>query len=216
MTFNAPPATVGNASATGHSTAGAETQKARWSFIRAGARERPGVEEFIRRGFERAYGAQLARLMPTLMVLKRGDQVAAACGLRPAAGEPLFLETYLDAPVEATLSHAAGEPIDRRDIVEVGNLVIARAGFARRLIVHLTTHLSGNGTGWVVFTAVPALRNSFLRLGIPLVTLAAAQASRLPAPARAEWGNYYQQGPIVTAVRVQSAFDAVCEAACTR
>jgi len=216
MTFNAPPAAVGNAPPTGHSSTGAEARKARWSFTGAGARERPGVEEFIRRGFERAYGARLARLMPTLMVLRRDAQIAAACGLRPAVGEPLFLETYIDAPVEAALSHAAGEAIDRRDIVEVGNLVIARAGFARRLIVHLTTHLSGNGTGWVVFTAVPALRNSFLRLGIPLVALATAQASRLPAPARAEWGKYYEQGPIVTAVRVQSAFDAVCEAACTR
>ena len=69
---------------------------------------------------------------------------------------------------------------------------------------------------WVVFTAVPALRNSFRRIGIPLVTLATADGNRLPAAARAEWGDYYEQAPAVTAVRVRSAFDAVCEAACTR
>lgn len=216
MTFNAPPIAVGSASAPGQSTAGTEIPKSHWSFTGAGARERPAVEEFVRRGFEHAYGARLTRLMPTLMVLRRDAQIAAACGLRPAACESLFLEAYLDAPVETALSLASGHRLERGDIVEVGNLVIARAGYARRLIVHLTTYLSGNGTGWVVFTAVPALRNSFRRLGIPLLTLAAARADRLPAAARAEWGDYYEQAPTVTAVRVQSAFDAVCEAACTR
>jgi len=206
-----------------HDTAAADTaalatskHPAHWSFTRAGSRERPPVEAFIRRGFERAYGARVTQLLPTLMVLKRDAEIAAACGLRPAAAERLFLEAYLDEPVETALSRATGLDLGRRDIVEVGNLVIARAGYARRLIVHLTTWLSAAGPAWVTFTAVPALRNSFRRLGIPLVTLAAADGSRLPAPVRAEWGDYYEQAPVVTAVRVQSAFDAVCEAACTR
>ncbi|HET9405174.1 MAG TPA: thermostable hemolysin, partial [Burkholderiales bacterium] len=201
---------------TGNPGADAKTRRAHWSFSRAGARERPQVESFIRRGFERAYGARLTRLMPTLMALRCGAETAAACGLRPAAAEQLFLEAYLDRPVETALSRAAGMQLDRADIVEVGNLVIARAGCARRLIFHLTTHLHAAGPAWVVFTAVPALRNSFRRLGIPLVTLGAADGNRLPAAARAEWGSYYEQAPIVTAVSVTAAFHAVCEAACTR
>jgi hypothetical protein len=68
----------------------------------------------------------------------------------------------------------------------------------------------------VVFTAVPALRNSFLSLGIPLVTLAAADGARLDAAARAEWGSYYEQSPQVIAVNVGAAFETLCEAACTR
>lgn len=215
MTPNTAPL-AGQDAAAGNPSTDAQTRRAHWSFSRAGARERPLVAGFIRRGFERAYGARLTRLMPTLMALNRDVETVAACGLRAAAVEPLFLETYLDQPVEAALSRATGMPIGRTDIVEVGNLVIARAGYARRLIFHLTTHLYATGPAWVVFTAVPALRNNFRRLGIPLVTLGAADGNRLPAASREEWGDYYEQSPVVTAVCVEAAFGAVCEAACTR
>lgn len=191
-------------------------RRPQWSFARAGARERPSIEDFIRRCFERAYRARFTRFMPVLMALRRGGEIAAACGLRAASDERLYLETYLDWPVETTLSAATGETLGRGDIVEVGNLAVAGAGCARRLIIHLTTYLHARGPAWVAFTAVPALRNNFLRLGIPLVTLAPADGTRLGPAARAEWGTYYDQAPQVTAVKVSCAFDAVCEAACTR
>jgi hypothetical protein len=216
MTLNNTSLAFHDAGAVGNAGADAAIRRVHWSFSRAGARERPRVEGFIRHGFERAYGARLTRLMPTLMALHRDAEIVAACGLRAAAVEPLFLETYLDQPVEVALSRETATPLVRADIVEVGNLVIARAGYARRLIFHLTTHLHATGPAWVVFTAVPALRNNFRRLGIPLVTLGAADGNRLPATARAEWGDYYEQAPMVTAVCVEAAYSAVCEAACTR
>jgi len=194
----------------------AVTSTARWSFNRTGTSERPDAEAFIRSGFERAYGCRLEQLMPELMVLRQGSKIAAACGLRPASDGKLFLEIYLDDPVESVLSRTASAPIARGDITEVGNLVIARPGHARRLIVHLSACLHARGCKWVVFSAVPALRNNFLRIGIPLVTLAPADANRLSAEERAPWGNYYDHSPVVTAVNVAAAFDAVCEAACTR
>jgi len=187
-----------------------------WSFRHAGAYERPEAEAFIRHGFERAYRCRLEQFMPELMVLRHGPTIAAACGLRPASAGGLFLEIYLDHPVESVLRRAAGVEIARRDITEVGNLVIARPGYARRLIVHLAACLHARGCKWVVFSAVPALRNNFLRIGIPLVTFAPADPDRLGAEERASWGNYYDHSPVVTAVNVAAAFHAVCEAACTR
>ena len=181
-----------------------------WTFDTAGALERPTVETFIRRGFEGAYGSQLAHLMPELMVLRRQSEIAAACGLRPAAMEKLFLEVYLDAPVETILRAAADPTVARADITEVGNLVIAQPGYARRLIVHLAAYLFARDCRWVVFSAVPALRNSFRRIGIPLVTLASADAHRLSAHERALWGTYYDHSPMVTAVNVADAFQAAC------
>ena len=187
-----------------------------WSFGSAGGPERPGVETFIRRGFADAYGASLAKLMPELMVLRRHSEIAGACGLRAAVVEKLFLEVYLDAPVETVLAAAADRSVARADITEVGNLVIAKPGYARRLIVHLAACLYARGSRWVVFSAVPALRNSFRRIGVPLLTLAPATAARLSAEERAHWGAYYDHSPMVTAVNVGDAFQAVCEAACTR
>ena len=199
--------------ASGKTTSPRET---RWRFEPVRAHERPRAEAFIKTGFHRAYGARLSRFMPALMALRRDGEMVAACGLRPSAGEALFLETYLDAPVETALARRTGAEWARADIVEVGNLVVARAGFARDLITHLTTHLHSNGPAWTVFTAVPALRNNFLRLGIPLVTLAPADGARLPPAARTEWGSYYDQSPVVTAVNVRAAFHALREGPCTR
>jgi len=206
----------GSAAATGRNARAPAARPTQWSFRRVRARERPQVEDFIRRRFVRAYRARLAKLMPALMALYRGAEIAAACGLRHAAGERLLLETYLDDPVEVALSASAGTRVNRHDILEVGNLAVARAGYARRLIIHLTHHLHAGGPTWVVFTAVPALRNSFLSLGIPLIMLAAADGARLDPAARAEWGSYYEQSPQVTAVNVGAAFETLCEAACTR
>jgi hypothetical protein len=187
-----------------------------WSFGRAGASERFEIESFVRNGFESAYGCRLAQFMPELMVLRHKSKIAAVCGLRPALAGKLFLEIYLDHPVESVLGDAASVSLARSDITEVGNLVIARPGYARRLIVQLTEYLYSRGRGWVVFSAVPALRNNFLRAGIPLVTLAPADARRLSADERASWGNYYDHLPLVTAVSVASAYNAVCTPACTR
>jgi hypothetical protein len=180
------------------------------------SRDRREAEAFIRNGLGRAYGARLSRLMPELVALRRGAMIAAACGLRRAGAEKLYLEIYLDAPVETILQAAADRSVARADITEVGNLVISRPGYARRLIVHLAAHLYTRGSRWVVFTAVPALRNSFSRIGIPMVALGAADAGRLSAEERTRWGSYYDHSPMVTAVNVSDAFHAVCEAACTR
>jgi hypothetical protein len=59
---------------------------------------------------------------------------------------------------------------------------------------------------WALFSAVPALRNNFLRLGIPMITLAPADPGRLSGNALANWGTYYDQQPQVTAVHVATAF----------
>ncbi|HEX2830463.1 MAG TPA: thermostable hemolysin [Burkholderiales bacterium] len=173
------------------------------------AAERERVERFIHAAYETAYGARITSFMPCLATVSRGTEIVAACGLRHAAGERLFVETYLGAPIEEPLSAAAGEAVARDALVEVGNLAILRPGYARLLIRLLTRHLYAHGARWVVFTAVPALRNNFAALSIPLYALGAARPERLPAAERERWGRYYDTAPQVTAVRVADAAAAI-------
>jgi hypothetical protein len=69
--------------------------------------------------------------------------------------------------------------------------------------------LHGADYRWAVFTAVPALGNSFARLGIELVTLAPADIARLTPAEQALWGRYYDTGPMVVAANVQQSFEAL-------
>ncbi|MGZ8230997.1 MAG: thermostable hemolysin [Burkholderiales bacterium] len=176
-----------------------------WRFGVAEEDERPRIRGFIASAFEQAYGARLRTFMPELAALYRAQALVGACGLRRARDERLFLETYLEAPVEQVLLQVTEWRSDRSDLVEVGNLAIGRPGAARALIAHLTTHLLQSGTRYVVFTAVPTLRNSFVRLGIALHALGEASAKRLAPEARAEWGTYYEQRPAVMCVAVADA-----------
>lgn len=185
-----------------------------WSFGVVNDPGRKTIEDFIAARFLKAYGARLSRFMPELVALKLDSKLMAACGLRKAAASPLFLETYLDLPVEQVLAHSAGITAERGKIVEVGNLSVVRAGVARHLIAWLTLHLYGNGMHWALFSAVPALRNNFLQLGIPLITLSPADPGRLDTADRAGWGTYYEQAPQVAAVSVISAFEILRGSTC--
>jgi len=186
-----------------------------WTFRKTEEDERLAAECFISASFRRTYGAHLSGFFPDIMLLRHDGELVAACGLRAAQAGPIFLERYLDEPIEAVLCGAIGERVERPSIVEVGNLAVKAAGNARDLIGRLTCHLQQNGTVWAVFSAVPALRNSFRRLGIPLIQLASAARERLAPAERAEWGTYYDNAPVVTAVRV-SAAQAALTLSCTR
>lgn len=167
-------------------------------------------ESFIHDVFARIYQADVRHYMPTLMGLRTEDgDLMAALGLRFGAEGRLFLECYLDAPVEAVMSRSptlAGVTPNRERIVEVGNLAAVSAGGTRSLIIALAAYLQGAAYDWVVFTAVPSLANSFRRLGLGMIELGEARRERLPAEERARWGRYYEGRPRVVAVNVPHTY----------
>ena len=171
-------------------------------FSQPDADDRAEVERFINDVFHQAYGAKIKRFKPCLMSLRDQDnKLVAACGFRSAALEPLFLETYLDQPIEAILSEHVGFPVRRNDIVGVGNFSVAEPGMARYLITAINDHLHDTHNQWAVFTAVPVLRNAFIKLKMNPVILGDADKDRLPPEEQAEWGSYYAQKPQVMAVQ---------------
>lgn len=170
------------------------------------------VEQFVRDAFRHAYGADVRHFMPTLMTLRNDEgALLAALGLRYAGVAPLFLEQYLDRPIESVLAEAAAVPVDRSRLAEVGNFAVSAAGGGRWLITALTAFLSTGRHAWAVFTCGPELRNAFRRLGIPLVDLAAAEPARLSAEERASWGSYYDQHPRVMAANVAESHRVLAE-----
>ena len=166
------------------------------------APQRAELEAFIREVFRRAHGATIRHFMPQLMSLRdAGGQLLAVCGLRNAADGRLFLETYLDAPVERLISARASEDIARENIVEIGNLAVAEPGMAPVLLASVSKYLHDTGTQWAVFTAIPMLKNALARLNMQLETLGQASIEHIPAEQRPEWGSYYDKQPQVMAVR---------------
>lgn len=166
---------------------------------------RAEVEHFIRGVYRRHFGAMVGAFAPVLVSLADGTgATVAAAGYRSAAAGPLFLERYLDEPVEDALArHVGGRPA-RREIVEIGHLAADRPGAGRRLMLQLGPHLARSRFRWGVATLTRELRQLMVRMGITPLALAPADPAALGGGAE-EWGSYYEHEPVVLAGEIQAA-----------
>jgi len=172
---------------------------------------RKQVEAKIHARFQDAYDANVQHYMPQLLRLRsrENSEDIALLGFRPASSEPLFLEHYLDQPIELVIGTHVGHAVSRDEIVEVGNLADFRPGGARAAIVAATAFLYGSGYRWVAFTGVPLLYNAFYRLGLEPTIIAEASSSCLVEAERNEWGHYYDNTPKVMFGNIQEGQEAL-------
>lgn len=163
---------------------------------------RQEVEDFIAMVFKQVYGAEITRFMPQLVALRDSNGVLmAAFGLRNAAAEPLFLEQYLDEPIEQLMSRQLQRTIYREEITCIGNLAVANPRNAGVLIAHVIQQSLDMQLPWGVATAHHSLQNGLIKAGRDLTPLAMAHPERLPEQERAKWGRYYNQTPQIVAIR---------------
>jgi hypothetical protein len=170
---------------------------------------RSEVEAFIRETYRQRYDADVRHFAPSLIGLRdeQGDLVAAA-GYRAADRGTLFLERYLDSPVESLLAGPGEVRPPRARVVEVGHLAARRPGEGRRLALLLAPHLAREGFQWVVGTLTQELRHLFVRLGIAPMALGVADPLALGEEA-GRWGSYYDHRPLVLAGQLEQALDAL-------
>ncbi len=174
---------------------------------------RASLERFIAGCFFRGYGAVISHFADTLLGVRGADgQWAAGLGFSLPARQQVFIEQYLDVPLQQALSDVLGERVSRADIAEVGNMAATSAGLGRLLIALATEHFYSLGLDYVVFTATRALGNSFVRLGIPIHPVVEADPARL-RDRTAVWGNYYRNSPTVMVGRIASGLHTVGEEA---
>ncbi|ANC03779.1 thermostable hemolysin [Pseudomonas putida] len=183
--------------------------RAHLSLHRADDLARKDLEHFIHQCFATVHRADVQHYLPELLALQDSHgQLIAAAGMRPACEGPLFLEKYLDMPLEAAVSQLTGTSPSRACMVEVGNLASLSAGSARIIIIAITWLLAIRGLEWVAFTGAATLINSFRRLGLTPTVLASADPNRLRGQVD-QWGTYYDQRPQVFVGRIGDGFDAL-------
>lgn len=166
----------------------------------------PGAEllAFVRQQFSRHHAASIDSLMPWQCSLRDGKQaLVASVGLRSAAFGPLFLEHYLEAPIEQQLAQALQQPVARDEILEVGNLA-ATSGHARLLFLSMARYLASQRFRYVVFTATDKVQEIIQQLGLSPIHLAQASAERVPDAS--VWGSYYQRSPMVLAGEIKEGW----------
>lgn len=157
------------------------------------------LERFIAERYALAYGARIGHFAEKLVGLADTDgHWTAAVGFTPARSAPLFIEQYLDRPIEQAIAERLGVAVDRAQVVEVGNLAATFPGASRRLVIAMTELLHRRGHTWVAFTSTTSLLNTFARLDVATIVLGPADPQRLHAGPR-DWGTYYDTRPLVMA-----------------
>ena len=156
---------------------------------------RPALEHYIATRYERRHKASIEHFMPHLLALDDGQKTGAALGLTSARQQALFLECYLNKPVEQAISQALNTPVDRSKIIEIGNLAASQRAASQLLFTLLSALLDQSAYRWIVFTATPCVQALVENRGFSLHTIGQAKAERLNS--HADWGSYYETQPQV-------------------
>jgi hypothetical protein len=172
------------------------------STVNVGDPARSEIEGFISAVFKRAHGADITHFMPQLVALRDQNGVLmAAFGWKKASDGPLFLEQYLDEPIETLISNILHKNISRSQITKIGNLAVANPRNAGILIAHVIQHSLDMGIEWCVATAHHSLQNGLIKAGRDVYPLFNADKARLSQEEQAKWGTYYKHMPQVVAIR---------------
>ena len=164
--------------------------------------------DFSREQYGKHFSCELNQFYPAMFCLYRDAVMVACCGFRSAGDEPLFLEQYLDQPIETSIQ--TGSVIERRlqrqEIVEIGGLAVLSRNEALAFMVRLAPQFLALGFSHATCTVTAPVRKCLSKLGIASVYLAAAKPERVSQTDNA-WGRYYSLSPVVLAGEIQPAID---------
>jgi hypothetical protein len=154
------------------------------------------LERFITQKFADTHSAVIRSFMPRLIALSNGDETTATIGIRSASENALFLEQYMEWPIEEAISSTCLTAVNRKDIVEIGNFAAKNVSAGGLLFTLLALSLRKSGFKWMTFTATTEIEKLIGRLGCEPVILSDALPEKL-AGDPADWGAYYLRAPKV-------------------
>lgn len=190
------------------SEARAQAQVRLWG---PGAPDRQLIEDFITLAFEREFGASIEVNYPILIGLcDRAGRIRAGVGMRMASCEKLFLEQYLDMPVEITLGQNLLHQVERNVVVELGSFASTGLNMSLYLLGAAAAYLATRGFEFGLVTATDKMNRLFKMFDFHTQVICRAQKHDLLNQAM-NWGTYYSCDPKVIVGSIQQCLAAVLE-----
>ncbi|MFT7288185.1 MAG: hypothetical protein ACI87W_002300 [Halieaceae bacterium] len=159
------------------------------------------------REYQRHFNCVLKDFYPAYFCLLKDKRLMAVCGLR-SGEEELFLEQYLDQPLEHMVSERLAEVVARESIVEIGGFALRNKDVAMLFMASMAPAFWKLGYTHAVCTATLPVRRCLRSLGIHSTSLAKADPARLRA-ADTDWGNYYAMRPAVVCGSLASTLELI-------
>ena len=95
---------------------------------------RSSIEKVIHNRFLKVHQAQITYYAPIILCLYTDKKIMSSIGITPAAKQTLFVEKYFDQPLETIIATHTDTPIQRSEIIELGNFSSRQQHSGRQLI----------------------------------------------------------------------------------
>jgi hypothetical protein len=161
--------------------------------------------QFTKDRFQHCFDCELTQFYPIILTSWLKGELQAVVGVRSAVDGPLFLEQYLDSPVEVLFEELS---LDRSQIVEIGGFAALDKMAAIPLMEKTANVLLEMGFAHAVCTANKPIRRCLSSINVPFEQLAVAD-SKLLQGSTESWGSYYATTPFVLAGDIQTGADAI-------
>jgi hypothetical protein len=168
--------------------------------------------EFTRAHYKERFGCELTEFYPNTVSLYEDGVLTAAAGFRGAGTGKLFLEQYLDKPIESCIWAKFTPPAERHEIVELGGFAATSRYAALPLMLYLAPALYELGYKKLVCTANKPIQLCLRKLGLDPIFVADADQSKLIEPGE-NWGSYYKGRPQVFTGDIKAGIEAMAERA---
>lgn len=179
----------------------------RFEVVHAGSAGFDAAQTLVASQYERHFGTCHHHVLPNSFNMYSGDQLVGCAGFAGAADAPLFLEQYLDLPIEQSL--ASGTTLERAAIVEIGGLAVRHKRYVLPLMMQLAPELLQRRFSMAVCTVTAPVRGCLDKLGIAATVLGAADPARLTTAGN--WGRYYELEPQVMAGSIEAGVVAISQ-----
>ncbi|WMN61864.1 thermostable hemolysin (plasmid) [Pseudoalteromonas xiamenensis] len=146
------------------------------------------LEMQIQQGFAAAFDADIHDFYPLLSQLSNG-RGECVLGLRFAEDATLFLESYLDKPIERYLPEFAS----RSEIAELGNLYSTHRSATIEHFIVIARALLSQNIHFLAFTGTLQVRKLMQLLQVPVIELGEADAKCVESAK--DYGTYYEANP---------------------
>lgn len=173
--------------------------------------DRAFAERRIRDGYGIHFGASIDGFMPDMAIYRDRAGSSGIIGFRRASSGALFLENYLDTPIEAQIFAATGVQVSRNRLAEIGQFVIDDRDSVASFFRDLVPFLIEQRFDWACFTGTNRIRELLAKVGFHGLELAAAtDQARLPPGD--QWGSYYDNDPVVVVGKLSDPQGHWCRA----
>ncbi|MCE0494927.1 thermostable hemolysin [Vibrio salinus] len=169
------------------------------------------IEQHVSQRYARAFKATLSEFMPGYLALYQKRKLISVCGIRSAGNSRLFLEQYLDSPIEQII-HEQKLEVPRSQIIEFGQLASFSFRFSKIHFYLMTKYLIESGFSWCVCTVTDPLFALMESMGLEPLQIGTANPEKVKNAER--WGRYYQYTPRIVVGNLQQAADQLGEMIC--